>query len=280
MPYDWQQILDFFAGRATPGVEQVAGESYRRTVSVAGKTGSIEVSDIGGALSLTVRGPGTEALFGIVQRVRDMFDVDAPVGDIDVRLTEDEALRRRLRRSPGVRVPGAWDGWELAVRAVLGQQISVKAATTLAGRVALRYGEPVDIDAWPDARLFPSPAQLARARLENLGVIRARAQTIRDLARACAAGTITFDAGQDVAEFRDRLCSIRGIGDWTAQYVAMRVLKDPDAFPASDLVLLRAFDNNGERLRPAELLARAERWRPWRAYAALLIWSSAAGAGG
>lgn len=279
-PYDWQQMLDFYAGRATPGVERIAGDRYERTVSAAGKVGRIEVRDVGDALSLTVHGLATETLFGLVQRVRSMFDVDAPVDDIAARLAQDQILGGRLRRSPGVRVPGAWDGWELAVRAVLGQQVSVKAATTLAGRISRRYGEPVDLDAWPDARLFPEPGRLERARLEKLGIVAARARTIRDMARACVRGDISFDAAQDVGEFREQLCSIRGIGDWTAQYVAMRVLKDPDAFPASDLGLLRAFDNEGRRIRPAELLARAERWRPWRAYAALLIWSSADGAGG
>ena len=279
-PYDWQHILGFYANRATPGVERVIDGCYQRTVSVAGEVGSIEVCEVGGALSLTVCGAGTEALFAIVNRVRDMFDVDAPVDDIGARLALDESLSRRLRRIPGVRVPGAWDGWELAVRAILGQQISVKAATTLAGRVAGRYGQCIELEGWPEARLFPRPEQLAHARLEKLGIVGARARTIRELARALDNGEITFDVAQEAQAFRDRLCSIRGIGDWTAQYVAMRVLKDPDAFPASDLGLLRAFDANGRKMRPAELLDRANRWRPWRAYAALLIWSSADGAGG
>lgn len=280
LPYDWQQILGFYAGRATPGVERTDEDRYRRTIAAGGKVGSIEVRDVGDALSLTVRSLGTEALFGLVQRVRSMFDVDAPVDDIGAHLAQDRTLSRYLRRNKGVRVPGAWDGWELTVRAVLGQQVSVKAATTLAGRVAERYGEPVDIDDWPDARLFPDPERLSRARLEKLGIVAVRAQAIRDLARACVRGDISFDTAQDAAGFCERLCAIRGIGDWTAQYVAMRVLKDPDAFPASDLGLLRAFDVEGRRMRPAELLTRAERWRPWRAYAALLIWSSADGAGG
>ena len=279
-PYAWQGLLDFYAGRATPGVEQVADNHYRRTVLVAGKPGVIEVRDVGGSLSLTVHGLGTEMLFGIVQKVRGMFDVDAPIDDIEARLSRDTTLRRCLRDNPGVRVPGAWDGWELTLRAVLGQQVSVKAATTFAGRIVARYGEAVDVDAFRNARLFPGPEKLSRARLENIGVIRTRAQTIRDLARACVTGEITFDPAQEVEAFRERLHAIRGIGDWTAQYVAMRVLKDPDAFPASDLGLLRAFDTKGERLRPAELLARAEHWRPWRAYAALLIWGSETGAGG
>ena len=279
-PYDWERLLAFYAGRATPGVEQVADNRYRRSVAVAGRAGHIDVRDVGGALLLTVRGLGTEALFGIVQRVRGMFDVDAPIDDIAASCAKDPTLRRLLRRNPGVRVPGAWDGWELAVRAVLGQQVSVKAATTFAGRIAERYGEPCEIEGWEGARLFPAPHRLERAQLERLGIIRSRAQTIRELARATRSGRLSFDASQDVDEFATALRSIRGIGDWTAQYVAMRALKHPDAFPASDLGLLRAFDGEGGRLKPAELLARAERWRPWRAYAALLIWSSDDGAGG
>ena len=163
---------------------------------------------------------------------------------------------------------------------VLGQQVSVKAATTFAGRIAACHGEPCEVEGMPGARLFPTPQRLARAKLERLGIIRARAQTIRDLARATLDGRISFAASQDVDEFGAALRSIRGIGDWTTQYVAMRTLKDPDAFPASDLGLLRAFEGARGRPKPAELLARAERWRPWRAYAALLIWSSDDGAGG
>ena len=194
-------------------------------------------------------------------------------------------LHQWLKKSPGIRVPGAWDGFELAVRAILGQQVSVKAATTFAGRIAERYGERIDvpIDGLSNApdRLFPGPERLQRARLENLGVIRSRAQTIRDVARAVVNGSLSFDLAQDVDAHRAALMSIKGIGDWTAEYVAMRALKYPDAFPASDLGLLRAFDGPAnERLRSTELLARAEAWRPWRAYAALLIWGSEKGAGG
>jgi AraC family transcriptional regulator of adaptative response / DNA-3-methyladenine glycosylase II len=166
---------------------------------------------------------------------------------------------------------------------VLGQQVSVRAATTFAGRIAERYGERLDIESAPDGewRLFPTPQRLARARFETLGIIRSRAQTIRDLARAVMRGDVSFEAGQSGVEFHQALTAIRGIGDWTAEYVAMRALKDPDAFPAADLGLLRAFDETeGRRLRPAELQERSLQWRPWRAYAALLIWSSDDKSGG
>ena len=284
-PYGWQQLLEFFAGRATPGVELVEGGRYLRSIAIGNGTGAIDVSERNGALSLSVHGIGTDSLFAIVQRARGMFDLDAAIDDIGSVLSVDRVLSKWLKKNPGLRVPGAWDGFELTVRAILGQQVSVKAATTFAGRIAQRYGERIDvpIDGIPNApdRLFPEPQKLMRARLENLGVIRSRAQTIRDLARAVVNGSLSFDPGQDMDEHRRALLSIKGIGDWTAEYVAMRALKNPDAFPASDLGLLRAFDApDSERLRPSELLARAEAWRPWRAYAALLIWGSENGAGG
>lgn len=282
-PYDWHAILGFLGGRATPGVEAVVNGQYLRTVHIGGARGIVRVSDTGDAVSLTLHGVGTTSLFPAVQRVRNMFDVDAPIHDIAAVLSRDKALGPRLRTRPGVRVPGAWDGFELAVRAILGQQVSVKAATTFAGRIAKRYGERVAVEELPDAptRLFPEPERLVRARLEHLGIIRRRAQTIRDLARAVVSGDLGFDAAQTAGEFRAALTAIRGIGDWTAEYVAMRTMKDPDAFPSSDLGLLRAFDDaDGVRLRPAELVARAEAWRPWRAYAALLIWGSGPGEGG
>ncbi len=283
-PYGWRELLDFFAGRATPGVEVVADGRYLRSIEVGGERGLIDVSERDGALSLTVHGIGTASLFSVVQRCRGLFDLDAPVDDISKTLSGDAVLRGWLQTCPGLRVPGAWDGFELTVRAILGQQVSVKAATTFAGRIAARYGERIDVpvDGLPNApdRLFPEPRKLMRARLENLGVIRSRAQTIRNLARAVVDGSLSFDLAQDLNEHRAALLSIKGIGEWTAEYVAMRALKNPDAFPASDLGLLRAFDSpDGVRLRPTKLHARAEAWRPWRAYAALLIWGSEKGAG-
>lgn len=284
-PYGWLDLLSFFAGRATPGVELVSGGRYLRTVRIGDRSGVIDVQDVDGSLSLTVHGIATESLFAVVQRTRSLFDLDAPIDDIAGVLLRDKTLRAWVKDNPGIRVPGAWDGFELCVRAVLGQQVSVKAATTFAGRIAERYGDPVGagvegLDNAP-TRLFPEPDRLARERLENLGIIRSRAQTIRDLARAACCGDLSFTADQSSEEFRATLTSIKGVGDWTAEYVAMRALKNPDAFPASDLGLLRAFDaQDGRRLRPAELAARAEAWRPWRAYAALSIWGSDTGAGG
>ncbi len=286
-PFDWGSVLRFLADRATPGVEQVAGASYVRTVVIDGQPGVIECGfdrDKGQAV-LLAHGIETAQLFPVVQRVREMLDLDAPTALIRAALETDGRLAALVDSRPGIRVPGAWEGFELTVRAILGQQVSVKAATTLAGRIAARYGEVV---ALPPSlagrenitlrRLFPTPEKLMRARFNNIGLVGSRAETIRQLSKAVVNGEVDFDPAQDPATFCARLIKIRGIGDWTAEYVAMRALKNPDAFPASDLGLLKAM---GDEIAGArELRQRAERWRPWRAYAALLLWGSLPGSGG
>lgn len=291
-PFSWPAMLEFFAGRATPGVESVTGDTYRRTISLGDRHGVIAVSPAGpkklsAYLMLTIQCVDTGALFEIVQRSREMFDLDAPIGEISTTLKRDESLQGLIRKSPGMRVPGAWDGFELMIRAILGQQISVKAATTLAGRIADQYGERLSLsDESGDVglrRIFPSADRLRHARFSNIGLVRSRAETIRRVAAAAADGDLNFDVTQEPEDFCRSLTSIKGVGDWTAQYVAMRVLKNPDAFPSSDLGLLKAVDligNQTGRTTPAELLRRAESWRPWRAYAALLLWSSLANSGG
>ena len=284
-PFNWPAMLSFFAGRATPGVEVVAGDTYRRTVCLQGNHGIAEIgpdaSD--GYLSLTLHSIKTNALFETVQTAREVFDLDAPVAEIAAVLARDESLRKIQRKFKGVRVPGAWDGFELTIRAILGQQISVKAATTLAGRIAARYGEKLqltgDCDEAELNRIFPSAERLVRARFNNLGVLQSRVDTIRRVAAAVVSGDLHFDVAQDPEEFCTTLKSIRGIGDWTAQYVAMRALKNPDAFPGSDLGLIKAIEQPN-RVTPKELLTRAENWRPWRAYAAMLLWSSLSNSGG
>lgn len=286
-PFDSRNLLAFFAARAIPGVEVVRQDRYLRSVVFDGAHSVIDLRDNGDCVLLTLHGAGTRALLPLIQRVRGMLDLDASPDDIARVLSRDVAMRRRLKRLPGVRVPGAWDGFEVTVRAILGQQISVAAATTLAGRIANRYGEPIDV-AVPDMDkasaprvLFPTAERLLGARLKNLGVIASRADTIRRVARAVVDGSVGFDAAQGTEEFCNSLLAIKGIGEWTAQYVAMRSLKDPDAFPYSDLGLLRAFDApERERMKPSQLKACAEAWRPWRAYAALLLWSSGTNSGG
>ena len=192
-PFDWDALIAFLAARATPGVESVEASCYRRTIAIDGKTGSIQISRAASkpAIDLEVWFPDSRALLAIVERVRRMFDLGADPAVIAAQLGGDALLGRMLKRHPGIRTPGAWDGFELSVRAVLGQQISVAAATTIAGRLAGRFGTPVDPANGLD-RIFPTPAQLAEAPIEEVGVIAARAETIRMLARAARAGSVTF----------------------------------------------------------------------------------------
>jgi AraC family transcriptional regulator of adaptative response / DNA-3-methyladenine glycosylase II len=283
-PYDWPAMLEFLAARATPGVEQVVGDAYLRTVEIEGVPAVIECrSDGKDGLCLFLHGVATAALFGVVQRVRELFDLDAPIAEIAGVLSADAQLRSLLSKSPGVRVPGAWDGFELLVRAILGQQVSVKAATTLAGRLADRYGRPVKVPASLApygkrlrlSRLFPQPSKLARARFNGIGLTGGRAATVRRAAATMAAGELRFDHVPPPDELRQQLTALPGIGEWTAQYVAMRALKDPDAFPTGDLGLVKAAGGSA-----AELELRAEAWRPWRAYAAMLLWNSLQASGG
>ena len=268
--------------RAVPGVEATDGDRYLRTIKIDGQPGVIDLRQEAGGVVLTMHGISTRNIFPVVQRCREMFDLDAPMQEIANVLSRDVVLGRLLNKNPGVRVPGAWDGFELTVRAILGQQISVKAATTIAGRIANTYGEPVSDQGFSGlTHLFPEPERLARARFNNAGLTRGRAETLRRMAQAVVNGSLTFDASQDPATFRESLIAVPGIGEWTAQYVAMRAVKNPDAFPAADLGLLRAFDGPGrQRLKPGHLEEMSQGWRPWRAYAALLLWGSAPGSGG
>ena len=283
-PFAWSALLEFFRHRATPGVEAVNGECYRRTLLVDNRHAIVELSPSakGSYLSLTLHSVSTPSLLETVQKARDVFDLDAPVAEIASALSTDPLLKKILRVHPGIRVPGAWDGFELTIRAILGQQISVKAATTLAGRIAARYGEPLGHASSGESDLsylFPSAERLSRASFKDIGLVRSRADTLRRVATAVVCGDLEFDTALDPEAFCTKLKSIKGIGDWTAQYVAMRALKNPDAFPASDLGLLKAL-HFPDRISPSELSRHAERWRPWRAYAALLLWNSLAGSGG
>jgi len=271
-PYHWLGMLAFLSARATPGVEVVEAGRYRRSISLNGNCGYFEVSldESAHTLIARIQFGDPRALFFIVERVRSMFDVNADWSSIASALSSDRELVRRLDAAPGMRVPGSWNGFELAVRAILGQQITVKGATALAGRIARTFGQA--FSAGILTHIFPSPEVLADADLSSIGLPKVRAATIRALARAVCDRQIQFEGIIDIDQFLKRLCEIPGIGSWTAQYIAMRALREPDAFPSSDLGLLRALD-----LRtPRELERRAEAWRPWRAYAAMYLWSSPA----
>ncbi len=210
----------------------------------------------------------------MVQRVRRLFDLDADPLRIATDLGRDPDLARLVAARPGVRVPGAWDPFELAVRAVLGQQVSVKGATTLAGRLVQTFGKPVETTGSQGlTHRFPRADELADADLSGIGLPRARAATVRALAGAVASGELSLE-GPGSLDAMEELRSIEGVGDWTAQYVAMRALNEPDAFPAGDLGLRRAVSHVDRIVTAAALARRAEAWRPWRAYAAMWLWTS------
>lgn len=214
----------------------------------------------------------------IVSRLRRLFDLDADVEAIGAHLAEDASLAPLIARRPGLRSPGCWDAFELAVRAILGQQISVGAARKLAGKIARVAGTAITQDVSGHSSLthvFPSPRQLAQADLTQLGMPRARIASLESLAEAASRDTTLLEPAGSYEDALERLQSLPGFGPWTAQYWALRALRDSDAFPEADVGLLRcrAIAIDGERLSPKMLLARAERWRPWRAYAAQHLWT-------
>jgi AraC family transcriptional regulator, regulatory protein of adaptative response / DNA-3-methyladenine glycosylase II len=276
-PYDWPAMLEFLRRRAIPGIERVTADCYARTMELNGAQGTIAVRPgAGHALRATVRFPKLSALPTIIARLRRVFDLSADPAPIAAHLAKDPALAPLVKARPGLRVPGAWDGFELAIRAVLGQQITVAAAARLAGRLVAAHGERL---AEPDGDLthvFPRPEALARADLTSLGMPRGRAMALSAVAAAAVADAHLFDATCGLDDAITRLRSIRGVGEWTAQYIALRQLREPDAFPAADIGLMRAMaSRDGRAHSSSELLDRANPWRPWRAYAAQHLWASA-----
>jgi AraC family transcriptional regulator of adaptative response / DNA-3-methyladenine glycosylase II len=274
-PLAWEAMLRFLGGRCTAGVECVLDEAYLRTIRLGAHRGWIRAVPVPGrnALAVELATTLTPVLPLLLSRIRGLFDLDARPDVIAAQLALDAPMSRRIERLPGVRVPGCIDGFELAVRAILGQRISVAAATTLAGRLAQAFGEDVGTPYPTLGLISPGPEALARAKvasLSSLGIAPQRARAIVELARAVAEGGLELSHGADPDATMARLRQLPGIGDWTAQYVAMRALRWPDAFPTGDLGLLRALG-----LRSAgELAARAEAWRPWRSYAAMVLWNS------
>ncbi len=277
-PLPWPALLGFLGARAIPGVESVSEGVYRRTARLDGEAVQIEVRALADEDALLARIDMDDAtgLIDVAERLRRVFDLGADPEVIRDQLSRDRDLAGPLRAHPGLRVPGAWDGFELAVRAVLGQQVSVAAATTFAGRLVRRFGDPIDSEPVEGERLylFPTPERLARADLTKIGVTRARAQAISGLSKAVARGDVALDASQGLDASVEALASLPGIGPWTAQYIAMRALREPDAFPRDDLGLRKALGNGRGPLTARALADRAEAWRPWRAYAAMALWQS------
>jgi AraC family transcriptional regulator, regulatory protein of adaptative response / DNA-3-methyladenine glycosylase II len=276
-PYDWPIMLAFLERRAIPGIERVSGGSYARTIELDGVQGILSVRPgDANTLKAAIRFPKLSALPAIIARLRRVFDLAADPLAIAAHLAEDPWLAPLVAARPGLRVPGAWDGFELALRAVLGQQITVTGAARLAGRLVAAYGKALPT---PDGALthtFPPPEVIAAADLSSLGMPKSRAATLSAVAAALVADPELLSVTRGLEEAVQKLRTIRGIGEWTAQYIALRQLREPDAFPAADLGLIRALaDVDGKRPAESEVLARAEKWRPWRAYAAQHLWAAA-----
>jgi AraC family transcriptional regulator of adaptative response / DNA-3-methyladenine glycosylase II len=276
-PFDGRALLAYLALRELPGVEQVDAVAYRRSVEIGGERGVIAVTldpDACG-VRLTLPAALVPEAARIAARVRRLFDLDADPAPIYAQLRRDAALASRLRRCRGLRVPGAWSGFELAVRAVLGQQVTVAGARTLAGRIVAAHGAKLEAADGRIERVFPDAATLASADLSGLGLTRARCKALGALARAVASGALDLEGGQAPDEVRRGLLALPGVGPWTAEYVALRALGEPDACPASDLGLRRALGLAGQPLGIRDLEQRAKGWQPWRSYAAVLLWSEA-----
>jgi AraC family transcriptional regulator of adaptative response / DNA-3-methyladenine glycosylase II len=281
-PHDWAAMLSFLALRAIPGVESVSGQRYIRTVRLEAGNGIFAVEPAApGRLRLTVWGAEPAALPGIISRVRRLFDLDSDPAVIQSHLRRDPVLRPLVDARPGLRVPGAWEGFELALRAVLGQQITVGAATTLVGKVVHACADQLTGPLRPiGAReglthVFPTPQAVESLDVAKLGMPRSRAATLTSLATVARTDPTLLQPHGTLEEAVARLRTLSGVGEWTAQYIAMRALREADAFPATDIGLQRAMaDANGKRPSATELVSRAQKWRPWRAYAAMHLWTA------
>jgi len=281
-PYDWPHMRDFLAARAIPGVERVDARGYARTLACEGGHALICVSALPGedALELRVRGAPPAALLQLASAARRVFDLAADPARIGVELATDPLVGPLVRQRPGLRIAGAWDAFECAVRAVLGQQVSVAAGRTFAARLVERAG--VLIRGGADGadgltHLFPTAASLASANIETLGITRARAATLRALARAVLERRLDFSATPEA--LAAAMVALPGIGPWTSQYVALRALGEPDALPTGDLVLRRMAAPRHGTLNARELEERARDWQPWRGYAVMHLWRAAGNRG-
>jgi AraC family transcriptional regulator of adaptative response / DNA-3-methyladenine glycosylase II len=259
-PYAAEAIIDWLGRHPLGGVAELVGTTYRRVLP----SGAVVALELGGTMTLTTSIDDVRALPDTVARVRRMVDADADPAAVDATLGEDPALAPMVAARPGVRVPGTADGFELLVTTVLAQQVSLRAAQTFAKRLVAAYGKPLDAPSGSLTARFPTADALADASYEGIGLTGRRIETLRTLAAAHAAGELPLDPAADREQVRARLLAMPGIGPWTVEYVAMRALGDPDAFPATDLVLRRA---------AAHLVP--ERWRPWRSYAAMHLWLEA-----
>jgi AraC family transcriptional regulator of adaptative response / DNA-3-methyladenine glycosylase II len=273
-PFDWVSLLEFLRARQTAGVEHVTEDAYLRMVSLGGHAGWVEVRNDEAKRSVIVTLPHalTPVLPALLGRLRNLFDLSARPDVIAGALQEAPALRASLTKHPGLRVPGAFDGFELAMRAILGQQVTVKAATTLSGRVAEKFGEPISTPHPELRRLAPTAQRIAVLRerdLASLGVLAARARSIISLAKAMEGG-MALEPGADPETTMTRLVELPGIGPWTASYIAMRALRWTDALPKEDIVIRKRLGG----VTPSEADRLSQAWRPWRSYATMHLWAS------
>ncbi len=282
--HDTASLLAFLRPRAIPGVEEVTAATYRRTAGGDGGPLVVEVSlrSCGPGVDAAVRTPGRPQGPGpapswAIRRLRHLLDADGDPVVVDAALSSDPVLAPLVAARPGLRRPGAWDGFEVAVRVVVGQQVSVAGASTLMGRLVARLGRPLPRPEGRLTHLFPTPAAVAEADLTTVGLTRQRARALKALAGVVASGDLILDPSSPPAEVRARLLALPGVGRWSATMIAMRALGDPDAFPETDLGVRRGAQSlglpNGHQLR-----RRAECWRPWRAYATLHLWAAAGAA--
>ena len=280
-PLAFPEMLGFLAARAIPGVESVTGGVYRRTVTIEGDPGVIEISQLEPeSLLLRAHLPHWEGLIDVVQRARRIFNLDGDVAAASELLSADARLGELLARRPGLRPPGTWDGFEVGVRAIVGQQVSVRGATTIIDRIAARYGTQVEgLGPLGLSRLFPEPETLAQAEMEGIGMPAARVAAVRKFATAVAEHRLHLERRVPLEEQVEEITKVPGLGPWTAHYLALR-LGEPDAFPASDLGLRRALGSpGGGPASAAEVEQLAAAWRPFRAWAAIHLWSGLGSAG-
>jgi AraC family transcriptional regulator, regulatory protein of adaptative response / DNA-3-methyladenine glycosylase II len=285
-PLDWPALLSYLHARQIPGVEIIANNTYNRSIHIPSaalknnKTGEhygfLQVKRPGNApgLELTLQMNSTANLMNAVQRVRRIFDLEADPMFITAHLAGDPALSSIVSAFPGLRVPGGWDNFEIAIRAIVGQQVSIQAANTIIGRMVRQYGTPLNYSILPGiTHGFPRPGTLASADLTGIGLPTKRAATIRSLSSRVASGDIQLEGAGHPEPLKRALLEIPGIGQWTVEYIAMRALREPDAFPATDLVLKRSLAEMFQQEKNPHLeMKRPEAWRPWRAYAAMYLW--------
>jgi AraC family transcriptional regulator, regulatory protein of adaptative response / DNA-3-methyladenine glycosylase II len=273
-PYDWDHVLEFLAHRAIPGVENVDNQSYARTLRTPTGHAIIRINtcEKGYALQMRVRGVASADLFELSCAARRVFDLSADPVQIASALRSDPLLAALIAKRPGLRIPGVFDPFECAVRAILSQRVSLQTGRILAQRLVARAGKSVEPMAEGLTHLFPAPNTLAELDLRDLGLTSPRIDAVRTVARAVRDGDIRFT--EPVEDITRALAKLPGVGPWAAQYTALRGLGDPDAFIPSDLILRRAATTHGSPLTTRALEARAEAWRPWRAYAVMLLWAS------